>query len=224
MGTSPERSLHWRDEYAVIFWEIAHKHAHTIGALLFGHKHLADYRVWGDGAAPHAPPLIAFGALSPVSHTSPIFYTLEVDEENMLSRVTPYHLSADKKGDRDEEKDGPPIFEPSPSLPEAFGEDTLVNDRFGRLADALESVHEDPTWRGYYDKVWDEVFADYYRGQTHGNIQDCNSAEDDVFKCRTCSGACRLSFCCLLSHGTTQAEYQAACVDPHLRVNKPPHL
>lgn len=192
--TSATPQSMWREPCEVSFWAIVSRHAGAVGGLLFGHTHTGWYRVWGGRGAAARPPLLSFGALAPVSHTSPALYTLALDETNALSAVTPYHLDLGAAR---------PAFEASAALPAALGASALTNDAFEELTERLRTPAA--------DEAWSYLFGDYYRGASESGGSECRRADDSFEDCHTCTGECRLAFCCLLAHGASTSDHRRHC-------------
>ena len=200
----------WHEPFEEKFWQILTAHARVIGGLMFGHKHTSDYRIWGGSAAASAPPLLTFGAVAPVSHTSPAFYVLEVDRKtDTLSHVRPYHLNLTSEH---------PQFEATAILPDdvfAGGISPLTNENLARRTSkmmdgaALRSSKRSSDQESERD--WSTLFGDYYRGPSEEGGKACVHADDSFEDCLTCTGQCRLAFTCQLLHGAQSSEHRRRC-------------
>ncbi len=136
-------------------------------------------------------------AVSPIYDNNPVFYTATFDPVSLrVATFTQHVLVLATTG-------AFPNFVPSPRVAPPGG---LSN------ADYLELIASwlTPAGAGAFEAFYEQWKAGY-----HGPGLDCDSVDARFSHCATCTGACRVAFACLNSHGTTNEQYEA-CLEREL--------
>ena len=169
-----------------------------------------------------APPLMTFGSVSPIFGNNPAFYTMELD---LPSVAPPSNATREHEGSPLARAGGPnasaQAYRPkqicafysqlgaSPPMgyrlmyrsPGAYGLRALSNREYTRLGAAF-AASDGAVWEAWFRNY--KLRSDDPRVLSHPT---CDAADADAGFCANCTGGCRLAFSCLLSDGTSDADY-----------------
>lgn len=187
----------WHPDYIPRYWQILEAHAPLIAGHFFGHWHEAIVRASSAPALRDAPALQVLGAVSPIYDNNPVFYSATFDPVSLeVASFTQHVLVLATVGEF-------PNFVASARVAPPTG---LSN------ADYLALIASWLTPEG--DAAFQAFFAQWKAGY-HGRGLACDTVDARFAQCATCTGACRVAFACLNSHGKMNEEY-AACLERNL--------
>ncbi|CAE7522323.1 SMPDL3B [Symbiodinium pilosum] len=192
----------WQPRHAIRYWTLVSQHGRVIAAQLFGQQHRDEFRVQMAKSLAGLPPLYMFASLSPIEHTNPAFYRLDVNSDYSLQDVHSYWANLSQAD---------PHFRPGYSARDDYGLAALTNARYAMLARSFANGN---------DLLWDK-FLESSVVQSLGGACDVEQGLNPT-ACGECNGSCRHLAVCTLLYGVSESSIESCLSDSLWKVAAKP--